>query len=153
MGTVRYFTFEGNTSLSPEFQLGLVKQALTAISFGAKVLVKGWADGAGNCNNPALVEVLRNTLERDRFLTDPTVKAFTGEQKALDHYLFELVKQHASDLLELEIAQTASGRVSKSKVISYLYQHAANEAIDFVLGYAEQHGHKPIARGHDAIFF
>jgi hypothetical protein len=153
MGTVRYFTFEGNTSLTPEFQIGLVKQALTAISFGAKILAKGWADGAGNWKNPALVEILQNKHERDRFLADPTVKAFTDEQKALDQYLFELVKQQASDLLELEIVQTSSGRVSKSKVISYLYQHAETEAIDFILACAEQYGHKPIARVHDAIFF
>ena len=153
MSTVRYFTFEGNTSLTPEFQIGLVKQALTAISFGAKKLAKGWTDSSGNWKNPALVEILQNKRERDRFLADPTVKAFADEQKALDHYLFELVKQQASDLLELKIIQTSSGRVSKSKVISYLYQHAETEAIDFILACAEQYGHKPIARVHDAIFF
>ena len=64
-----------------------------------------------------------------------------------------MVKQQASDLLELEIVQTSSGRVSKSKVISYLYQHAETEAIDFILACTEQYGHKPIARVHDAIFF
>jgi len=153
MSTVRYFTFEGNTSLSTEFQLGLVKQALTAISFGAKILAKGWTDSLGNWKNPALVEILQNTRERDRFLADPTVKAFTAEQKALDHYLFELVKQQEPDLLKLEIVKTLSGRVSKSKVISYLYQHAETEAIDFILACTEQYGHKPIARVHDAIFF
>jgi hypothetical protein len=40
MNTVRYFTFDGNVSLTHEFQLGLIKQALTAIIFGAKILVK-----------------------------------------------------------------------------------------------------------------
>ena len=153
MSTVRYFTFDGNTSLTPEFQLGLVKQALTAISFGAKILAKGWTDSFGNWKNPALVEILQNTCERNRFLADPTVKAFTAEQKILDDYLFELVKQQAPDLLELEIVKTLSGRVSKSKVISYLYQHAETESIDLVLACAEQYGHKPIARVHDAIFF
>jgi hypothetical protein len=153
MSTVRYFTFEGNVSLSHEFQLGLIKQALTAISFGAKILAKGWTDSIGNWHNPALVEILQNSLERDRFLSDPTVKAFTAEQKALDQYLFDLVKLEAPQLLVLEILKTQSGRVSKSKTISYLYQHAETQAIDFVLDYAEQHGHKPIARVHDAIFF
>lgn len=153
MSTVRYFTFEGNVSLTPEFQLGLIKQALTAISFGAKILAKGWTDSTGNWHNPALVEILQNSLERDRFLSDATVKAFTAEQKALDHYLYELVKLEAPQLLDLEILKTQSGRVSKSKTISYLYQHAETHAIDFVLDYAGQHGHKPVARVHDAIFF
>ena len=153
MSTVRYFTFEGNVSLTPEFQLGLIKQALTAISFGAKILAKGWTDSIGNWHNPALVEILQNSVERDRFLSDPTVKAFITEQKALDQYLFELVKREAPQLLDLEILKTQSGRVSKSKTISYLYQHAETQAIDFVLDYAERYGHKPIARVHDAIFF
>ena len=68
MGTVRYFTFEGNTSLTPEFQIGLVKQALTAISFGAKVLGKGWADGAGNWKNPALVKSSKTNMKEIGFL-------------------------------------------------------------------------------------
>ena len=55
--------------------------------------------------------------------------------------------------MDLEILKTQSGRVSKSKTISYLYQHAETQAIDIVLDYAGQHGHKPIARVHDAIFF
>jgi hypothetical protein len=71
----------------------------------------------------------------------------------LDHYLFELVKREAPDLLDLEILKTQSGRVSMSKTISYLYQHAETQAIDFVLDYAAQHEHRPIARVHDAIFF
>jgi len=153
MSTVRYFTFEGNASLTPEFQLGLIKQAITAISFGAKILAKGWTDSTGNWHNTALVEILQNSVERNRFLSDPTVKAFIAEQKALDHYLFELVKREAPDLLGLEILKTQSGRVSMSKTISYLYQHAETQAIDFVLDYAVQQGHQPIARVHDAVFF
>lgn len=153
MSTVRYFTFEGNVSLTPEFQLGLIKQALTAISFGAKILAKGWTDSTGNWHNTALVEILQNSLERNRFLSDLTVKAFIAEQKALDQYLFDLVKLEAPQLLDLEILKTQGGRVSKSKTISYLYQHAETQAIDYVLDYAEKHGHKPIARVHDAIFF
>lgn len=153
MSTVRYFTFEGNANLTPEFQLGLIKQALTAISFGAKILGKGWTDATGNWKNPALVEILQNTVERNRFLSDPTVIAFTDEQKALDQYIFELVKREYPHLLELEFLATQSGRVSKSKVISFLYQHGETQAMDFVIAYAEQKGHKPIARVHDAIFF
>ena len=153
MSTVQYFTFDGNVSLTHEFQLGLIKQALTAISFGAKILAKGWTDSTGNWHNPALVEILQNSLERNKFLSDPTVKAFTAEQKVLDQYLFELAKLEVPQLLDLEILKTQSGRVSKSKTISYLYQHAETQAIDFVLDYAEQKGHKPIARVHDAIFF
>jgi hypothetical protein len=153
MATVRYFTFAGNTALSVDFQLGLIKQALTAISFGAKSTGSGWIDSSGGWKNPALVEILKNQCERDRFLADPTVKAFIEEQRALDDFIFGSVKKKSSELLTLDCLQTASGRVSKAKVLAYLYQHAETHAMELICSSAAQHGHVPIARVHDAVFF
>lgn len=132
MTTVRYFTFAGNIALSEDFQLGLIKQALTAISFGAKSTGSGWTDSSGGWKNPALVEILKNQSERDRFLADPTVKAFIEEQRALDDFIFGLVKKNRAELLALDCLQTASGRVSKAKVLAYLYQHAETQAMDLI---------------------
>jgi len=153
MATVRYFTFAGNTSLTEGFQLGLIKQALTAISFGAKSKGSGWLDGTGGWKNPALVEILKNHSERDRFLADPTVKAYIEEQRALDDFIFGLVQEKSSELFELDYLQSTSGRVSKAKVLAYLYQHAETQAMDLICSLAAQHGHVPIARVHDAVFF
>jgi hypothetical protein len=153
MGTVRYFTFDSNTSLTTDFQLGLIKQALTAISFGAKVGGKGWSDGAGTWRNPALVEILQNSSERARFLSDPSVSAFIAEQKRLDDFLVATVKREAPQLLELPELRSLSGRINKAKVVSYLYQHAETAAMDCALAVSARYGHEPIARVHDAIFF
>jgi hypothetical protein len=43
--------------------------------------------------------------------------------------------------------------VSKPKVLAYLYQHAETDAMDLICSVAAQHGHIPIARVHDAVFF
>jgi hypothetical protein len=153
MATVRYFTFAGNESLTEDFQLSLIKQALTAISFGAKSTGSGWTDSIGGWKNPALVNILKNQSERDQFLADPTVKAFIEEQRALDDFIFGLVKGRCPELLALDCLQTASGRVSKSKVLAYLYQHAETHAMDLICSVAVQFAHIPIARVHDAIFF
>jgi len=153
MATVRYFTFAGNTALTDDFQLGLIKQALTAISFGAKSKGCGWTDSSGGWKNPALVDILKNQSERDRFLADPTVKAFIEEQRALDNFIFGLVKDNSAELLALDCLTTAGGRVSKPKVLAYLYQHAETNAMDLICSVAAQHGHAPIARVHDAVFF
>ena len=90
---------------------------------------------------------------RARFLADPTVKAFIEEQRALDDFIFELVKKNYAELLALDCLKTASGRVSKSKVLAYLYQHAETGAMDLICSVAAQYGHVPIARVHDAVFF
>ena len=153
MSTVRYFTFSENTSLTRDFQTTLIKQALTAISFGAKSMGKGWTDRTGSWHNPALVDILKNQSEREKFLTDPTVKAFINEQHALDDFIFAVVKKNLADVLTQSFLKTASGRVSKSKVLAYLYQHAETKAMDFICSVAAVHGHIPIARVHDAVFF
>jgi hypothetical protein len=107
----------------------------------------------GTWKNPALVEILKNQKERERFLGDPTVLAFIEEQKALDEYIFSAVISSKDELLKLDCIKTQSGRVSKSKVLSYLYQHAETQAMNYICDLASQHQHAPIARVHDAVFF
>ena len=153
MATVRYFTFAGNTALSEDFQLGLIKQALTAISFGAKSMGSGWTDKSGGWKNPALVDILKNQSERAKFLADLTVKAFIEEQHVLDDFIFGLVKKNSAEILKFDCLQTASGRVSKPKVLAYLYQHAETNAMNLICLVAAQYGHIPMARVHDAVFF
>ena len=60
--------------------------------------------------------------------------------------------KHA-DLLKLPCLQTHSGRVSKAKVLAYLYQHGETQVMDIVRTTAAAHGRTPIANVHDAIFF
>jgi len=153
MQTVRHFTFSGNTALTNDFQMRMIKQALTAISFGAKSSGSGWIESSGGWKNPALVDIFKNQSDRNRFLTDPTVKAFIQEQRTLDDFIFGLVKASYAELLALDCLQTASGRVSKPKVLAYLYQHAETKAMDLICSVAAQYGHIPLARVHDAVFF
>ena len=153
MSTVRYFTFEGNTTLTHEFQLSLIKKALTAISFGAKNSGSGWIDSLGIRRNPALVDILMNKDERQNFISDPTVMAFIAEQHELDEYIFSVAKKKLPELINFEFLKTASGRLSKSKVLSYLYQHAETNAMDMICKMASNQGKNPIARVHDAVFF
>ena len=61
-------------------------------------------------------------------------------------------RQHA-DLLKLAYLQTHSGRVSKAKVLAYLYQHGETQVMDIVRATAAAHGRTSIANVHDAIFF
>jgi hypothetical protein len=153
MSTVRYFTFGAGSVLTPEFQGGLIKQALTAISFGAKSSGAGWVDGSGQWQNPALVNILMNKVEREKFLSDPTVKAYIEEQRALDDFIYSQAKLSLPDLMSETCVYTAGGRPSKSKVLAYLYQHAETDAMNLVCAVAREYGHEPIARVHDAVFF
>lgn len=153
MYTVRYFTFSSNSVLTREFQMSLIKQALTAISFGAKSSGASWMDSGGNWQKPAIVKILMNRDERERFLSNPTVKAFIDEQCVLDDFIFKRVREEVPALLKNSCVLTSSGRVSKAKVLSYIYQHAETDVMNLVCAISRKYGHEPIARVHDAVFF
>lgn len=153
MATVRHFTFTKNSAVEKNFQLKLLKQAFTAISFGARQTSKGWKTDAGEWNNPALVEILKSSEDRARFLADSNVQAFIREQNTLDSYLFNVIKQQMPQLLDQPHLQTSSGRPSKAKVLAYLYQHGETQVMDIVREIAQAAERIPIANVHDAIFF
>jgi hypothetical protein len=153
MATVRHYVFPESSPVPKDLRPKLLKQAFTAISFGARQTAKGWLDASGNWTNPALVEILQNTEDRMRFLADDTVKLFIKEQNALDDYLYDLFKKFRPDLLLERYLQTDSGRPSKAKVLAYLYQHGETHVMDIVRQAAMAKGHVPIANVHDAIFF
>jgi hypothetical protein len=151
--TLRRYTFDKNSASEPEFQLGLLKQALTAISFGARSHGSGWLEAPGKWRNPALVEILRNTNERKRFLADPIVQGFVAEQRALDGFICAQALKVKPELQQLKILQTPSGRLSQAKLLAYLYQHDETAVMNTVRKVAARHGREAIANVHDAIFF
>ncbi len=153
MATVSHYVFLESSPVPKDLRPKLLKRAFTAISFGARQTAKGWLDASGNWNNPALVDILQNSEDRTRFLSDVTVKQFIKEQNALDDYLYDLFKKFRSDLLLERYLQTESGRPSKSKVLAFLYQHGETQVMDIVRQAALAKGLAPIANVHDAIFF
>ena len=153
MATVSHYVFLESSPVPKDLRPKLLKRAFTAISFGARQTAKGWLDASGNWTNPALVDILQNSEDRTRFLSDFTVKQFIKEQNALDDYLYDLFKKFRPDLLLERYLQTESGRPSKAKVLAYLYQHGETQVMDIVRQAALAKGLVPIANVHDAIFF
>jgi hypothetical protein len=153
MATVSHYVFLESSPVPKDLRPKLLKRAFTAISFGARQTAKGWLDASGNWTNPALVDILQNTDDRTRFLSDVTVKQFIKEQNGLDDYLCDLFKKFRPDLLLERYLQTESGRPSKAKVLAYLYQHGETQVMDIVRQAALAKGLVPIANVHDAIFF
>jgi hypothetical protein len=153
MATVSHYVFLESSPVPKDLRPKLLKRAFTAISFGARQTAKGWLDASGNWTNPALVDILQNSEDRTRFLSDVTVKQFIKEQNALDDYLYDLFKKFRPDLLLERYLQTESGRPSKAKVLAYLYQHGETQVMDIVRQAAQAKGLAPIANVHDAIFF
>ncbi len=153
MRTMRHFVFLEGTNVPKDFQAKLLKQAVTAISFGARATTTGWYDMTGAWTNPALVEIIKNKDERNRFLGDSTIRKFIQEQNFLDDYIFQSFKNDAGDFLKSSFLLTPSGQVSKSKVLAFYYQQSETQVMDILREVAASHGLTPLANVHDAVFF
>ena len=151
MATLQYLVFGKDSEVPVDLQANLLKQAFTALSFGARKTAKAWVDQNGEWSRPAMVEIFRVKQERDRFLGDISVIGFIKEQTMLDNYLFDGIKQHRPDLLKLPYLQTQSGSPSKSKVVAFLYQHEETAVMNIVRDALSEHGQTVLANIHDAI--
>lgn len=151
--TTAHFVFLEDSEVPKDLRFKLMKRAFTALSFGATLKSQAWLDKAGDWKTTALTDIIKNEDERNRFINDKGVKEFMREQNLLDDFIFEQAVQACPYLLNLDILKTQSGRISKPKVLAYLYQHAETMVMEELIKKANSKGHHPIAKVHDAIFF
>lgn len=88
----------------------------------------------------------------EKFSTNYIIKRFLKEQNYTDDYLFLACKQLDDDFLKLSELKTMGGRISKSKVIAFLYQHYETKAMTAAHSVIVNLGATIIAKVHDAVF-
>ena len=148
---VQAAVFGKDSDLPADAQLKRLKQAFTALSFGARKTGVSWKLENGEWVSSAIAHIFQIKEEREQFINDFNVCGFVDEQEKLDKYLFEGVKAYSPDLLKLPHLQTQKGRVSQSKVMAFLYQHQETAVMDIVRDTLEQLNKTVLANIHDAI--
>lgn len=143
-------TFDADTWLCKDAKKAKIKQAMTALSFGARLKSEGWRLDGGNWEKAALEEIIKDKAERDRFVKCKDVRDFVREQNTLDTYLYEAIASAKPNLLKQQHLRTRT-RPSKAKVIAYLYQHAETENMRVAHEYLASKGHVVLAKIHDAF--
>jgi len=133
-----------------EAQEKRIKDAITAISFGARAKAVGWLPEAGKWINPAIREIIKNPKQRAAFLNAEIIQQFVKEQGMLDDYLADGMKQELPMLYYGPLI-TRNIKPSKSKAVAFLYQHAEAQLMRVAIDVLEKHGIKPIALIHDAF--
>jgi hypothetical protein len=142
-----------NSGAAHEVKEDIIKQALTALSFGAQIRTQGWIDQSGKKTNPALVAIIKNKDHRNNFIRCDLITDFMAEQKRLDKYIYDhFTITIFPDLIKKPELQTQSGRPSKNKVMAYLFQHAETHIMNLVAREIEKTNNEILARVHDAIF-
>ena len=150
--TVRLNTFGNSSNISLDLQLDDIKQALTAISFGARKTAQGWIDKSGKKFNPAIVKIIADQTARNNFYACKEAASYIDENKQMDDIITEYAKEYAPELLNNTELQTGSGRISKSKLMSYLYQQSESIVMDIVRTEVTAVYKNILANVHDAIY-
>jgi len=150
MRAIRREMFVTPTTLSVDFQEKLIKEAVTAISFGARAKGVGWCSQDGSWTNPALVDIIRNGIQRAAFLNSHEIQQFMREQVMFDNYLADGMKQKLPMLYYGPLI-TRNVMPSKSKAVAFLYQHAEAQLMKIAMDVLAQQEIKPIAMIHDAF--
>jgi hypothetical protein len=138
--------------LSHDEQTKLVKQAITAIGFGAQLRVKGWLlNGKEKCT--ALNKIFTNIQCRQRFVDSVFIKSLMDEQKILNDYIYEETLNRNPHLRTQKEFLNKKNKPIKNKVLSFAYQTGETEVMNEFRRVAAKENYFPIANIHDAVIF
>jgi hypothetical protein len=144
-------TFNNESTWSLEKKKKKLKQAMTAFSFGAKLVEAKWKDANGVTQETSVMKILKYSDERERFMSCSAVTRFKLEQEKLDAYIAKSFKERYPFLEDLNKLKTLNGYNSRSKLISWLYQHAETVMMNLVRKELRKLGKTVLANVHDAI--
>jgi hypothetical protein len=105
----------------------IIKEAITAIGFGARIGAGSWQVSDNEWKNPALNDIIMNKEDRERFINHTFVKNFVKEQQDM---MKLIVNQYLEDddfvntISTIKNMSNNNGRIRKAQVMAYLYQHS-----------------------------
>ena len=105
----------------------------------------------GKWINSSMAEIFYNSEERKRFIQCDLIRDFVKEQALLDQVIFQADRGDDKAYFNGADVYTKSGRVSRSKVIAFMYQTYETDLMNIVEELISRHGKQVIARIHDAI--
>ena len=111
----------------------LVKQAITAIGFGARISGGVWKVN-DEWHYSTLNEIIKNPEDRKHFLNDPWVKEFVKEQHQLTHLITNAYIGD-TDFVQSVIDvpnMFENNKIRKSQVMAYLFQHVEYEIMNII---------------------
>jgi hypothetical protein len=147
-------TYLAQYPYSHEYKNGVIKQAMTAIGFGAKLTVGSYKAKDGETKFSSLFQVFDENMNLlRRFVDCVIVRQYCDEQSILNKYIVDKFSSDESWLSEMEESRIRRKRkeYKASQKISWLFQHAETLMMDIVRTEVKKLGKTVIANVHDAI--
>jgi hypothetical protein len=136
-----------------DYKTKVIKEAMTAIGFGAKLTVGSYKSN-GDTKHSSLYEVFNEDMALlRRFVECTIVREYNDEQAILNKYIVSKFSTDASWLADMEASRIRRKRKAykHNQKISWLYQHAETVMMDMVRKELQKLGKTVLANVHDAI--
>ena len=147
-------TYLAEFPYSHEHKTATIKEAMTAIGFGAKLTMGSWKASDGEIKSSSLLQVFdENTILLRRFIDCTIVREYNDEQSILNKYIVEKFSSDATWVAELEASRLNRKRkpYKLNQKISWLFQHAETQMMCIVRKKLQKLGKTVLANVHDAI--
>jgi hypothetical protein len=142
-----------NSLPAPDYK-ATIKEAMTALGFGAKLSMGTWRSDTGEENQSSLFEVFeKDAAVLKRFIDCDLVKKFNSEQQTLNKFIVAKFAGDAVWQAEMTAEQQRKKvkQFSSAQKIVWLYQHAETIMMDMVRAEAKKSGNTVLANVHDAV--
>ena len=142
-----------NSQPTPDYK-ATIKEAMTALGFGAKLSMGTWRSDTGEENQSSLFEVFdRDAALLKRFVDCDLVKKFNAEQQTLNKFIVAKFSGDAAWQAEMTAEQQRKKvkQFSAAQKIVWLYQHAETIMMDMVRAEVKKSGNTVLAIVHDAV--
>lgn len=142
-----------NSQPTPEYK-ATIKEAMTALGFGAKLSMGTWRSDTGEESQSSLFEVFdRDTAVLKRFVKCDLVQKFNAEQQTLNKFIVANFSGDAQWQAEMTAEQQRKKvkQFSSAQKIVWLYQHAETIMMDMVRAEVKRSGNTVLANVHDAV--
>lgn len=147
-------TFPQST-LTHDEKTAIVKEAMTALGFGARLGVGKWRGMFGEEKISSLYEVFGKDMETLKlFVYCPIVQKYNKEQQILNKYIVEKYAVDSQWRIDMDLERQRKKKkddFSKAQKVVWLFQHAETEMMNIVRTELQKLGKTVLANVHDAI--
>jgi hypothetical protein len=123
-----------DTSGSADHKLNIIKQALTAIGFGARKSNAYYENDV--LQTKGLAGVIYDKGSREEFCRHPWVVEFMAEQDAIGRQICDAVLEIAP-AYRTDPVVANNGKLSRKRMLAFLYQQAETRMIQHVMAHVE----------------
>jgi hypothetical protein len=134
-----------------DWAVQVIKQFITAIGFGAPLRGVGYVVN-DQYQSPALAQIITARTRLDRAMADTWVQEFVREQQDMNTAIVTLARINMlSELQQVpELWDQGKRKIKPNSVVSYLYQHAERELLDWAENFCDSS--EVLLTVHDCIY-